>query len=192
MEAEPMCSVCNEPAIIGLSIINTREINGVQVGENYYYCSHECRFEEKRKFFTTAGIIIIIIGFIMMLSEILVGIFVIIIGFISISYAIILYPKSNEMYAAIQTDQTSYYQSEELAEMIQSAMENSEEMDDEIIIDGDVDLYPVEPARLNPKNSRQIYSDILEDYVGPCCYQTARLLDKYCMCGKAMTYISEN
>lgn len=36
---------------------------------------------------------------------------------------------------------------------------------------------------------QKIYSDILQTYVHPCCYQSARLNDKYCVCGRALEYI---
>ena len=41
--------------------------------------------------------------------------------------------------------------------------------------------------RLNLR-TKQLYSDILEKHVDSCCYQTARLEEKYCTCGKGIVY----
>ncbi|MHA2099874.1 MAG: hypothetical protein ACW99A_14445 [Candidatus Kariarchaeaceae archaeon] len=40
------------------------------------------------------------------------------------------------------------------------------------------------------KNSKQllIHSELLNDDVRPCCHQTARLNDKYCICGRVILY----
>ena len=194
MENDPMCRICFEPAVIGHSIINTKEINGVEVGENYYYCSQACKYLDKRKFFKNLGLILIILGIVITIFSIVSGMFIVTFGMISIGYAIIQYPKKEEMYAAIQSDTLSFSEREELAAVIENAMENSEsdDFDTELTFEGGADLYPVAPPRLNPTNPKQVYSDILEKYVDPCCYQTARLLDKYCMCGKAMGYITED
>ena len=37
-----------------------------------------------------------------------------------------------------------------------------------------------------------LYSEILQNDVLRCCYQSARLNDKYCVCGRALEYPSQN
>lgn len=193
MENDPMCRICYKPAVISQSIINTKEINGVQVGQNNYYCSQACRYEDKRKFFKSAGLIFLFIGFILILFKIVLGTVIFILGSISVGYAIFLYPKKEEKYTSNEPDSLSFSEREELAIVIQNATNNSDSGDfDDELLPGEVSqMNPDTPPRVNPTNSKQVYSEILENYVDPCCYQTARLLDKYCMCGKAMEYISK-
>jgi hypothetical protein len=49
-------------------------------------------------------------------------------------------------------------------------------------------FVPVEGNKEKGNVRKLIYSEILDEMVGPCCYQTARLSETYCMCGRALRY----
>lgn len=48
--------------------------------------------------------------------------------------------------------------------------------------------YSPGPLHRKVLDGEQMYSEILMKVVRLCCYQTARLEDKYCVCGRALVY----
>lgn len=48
--------------------------------------------------------------------------------------------------------------------------------------------YSPGPLHRKVLDGEHMYSEILMKVVKLCCYQTARLEDKYCVCGRALVY----
>lgn len=194
------CRVCYRPAIASESIINSKEIDGVMVGEDYYYCSSVCRYTDKRKRMQTfAGVMILIATIFILLKSYSWGLLISFVGVIALGYSFILYPKIDQQYDTIHSNPSYYVQNETGAmdlEGLDEVERELEEMDQNEIAITDMIMDGPNPNNdvtqiLNPDNSKQVYSKILAKYVDPCCYQTARLDDKYCMCGKAIEYPTE-
>ncbi len=191
------CRVCYRSAISSQSIIFSKEIEGVQVGENYYYCSSICRYADKRKRIETfSALLIVIAAFFVIIQSFAFGMLIGLFGLVVLGYAEIRYPRMNEQYVENHSN-PAYYVQQDPGEMDLEGLEELEmeleEMDQNEIAITDMVPNTRNPnndiaQRLNPENSKQVYSEILEKYVDPCCYQTARLEDKYCMCGKAIEY----
>lgn len=195
------CRVCGNASVSVYNILEQKAIDGEIVGKNRYYCSQECRNRDNKGFLRY---LLVIIGIPLLLIirsggaaeiEFLFNlvITIVIIGFI-VYLAKMRLDRINrdaEKLKNLAVTAAGYQDIEDeiddtFAEYLEVVSDNESKEESQVVEEA---ISHKLPQRMDPEDGGQIYSDILQQYVDPCCYQSARLSDKYCMCGKAINYL---
>ncbi len=207
MNSYQACRVCGEPSIQVYNILEEKVIDGVIIGQNRYYCSQKCRKEDNKGefsslililavgalIFSQLGVLEEIIGVVIFIVLIVLTVALVMMGtrrranLIHAPYTKALAALSEELSENQPVDEE--FLQEYLSDEKLQDLQNLEviAVDSQLEVSDDKANGPI-PLRMNPENYNQMYSDILQQYVEICCHQSARLRDKYCMCGKALSY----
>lgn len=186
------------------NILEQKVIDGIIIGQNRYYCSQKCRDEDNKGGLTG---LIAIIGSAMIVSAAIgladefVG-FVLFVAFatgIAVLAIMGARDRANRIHRpymkVISALQRELPENQPVSEEFLEEYLSEEELDElreleEYIpaqSENNIQIDPL-PQRMSPDDDNLVYSDILQKYVDICCHQSARLSDKYCLCGKVMKY----
>ena len=154
------CQVCSSPAKSKF-----RLSSGVFFRKRFF-CSQECKNSKQTDIYFN-GIILVLLG-IFYIFSVLLGIIIIIL--------ILLLKKHRQ--DIFKTNKVIREETE---------LTNRRNPHARSVLTQQSGALDISQPRLNVK-TKQLYSDILENHVDPCCYQTARLEEKYCTCGKGIVY----
>ena len=167
MSSYQPCRVCGNEANLNFSILRSA---GNYNSPPRYYCSKRCHTKDVQIWSFIIGAILIFLGFLIIGSGSMMGIVIVFIGFYNILKGIPRDSTSPEGDYRPRREKTRRF--------TMTPKRNRRE---------DRMLY--NPPFLLEEN-RYVYSEILEDDVLKCCYQSARMNDKYCICGRALQYPS--
>lgn len=163
------CRVCAYPANALFSKNNHRS----WLGRSFSYCSEVCQHSEEYRRKRNQGILwLILVIFIFTLSgELSIALVFLPISIAYFIYALILKPEYGDM-ENIKDRKTQ-------GGRVEMPRDNTG-----IFPQKDKSRFHMTDEEEDPL----IYSEILKKKVKNCCFQSARLNDKYCVCGRALHY----
>ncbi len=170
MSYKHRCRVCGYPPNQEFTVI----LGGRTINRKFLYCSQLCKNSVEWGEKMTNGFIIIVLSLIpIIVWRFWISLVFTLIGFGYMIYGKIIKPYDSEVLYIKEKKQKGYKVTLPLA--------NS-------------DLPPEKEGSVFEKVERKekkVYSEILQTKVLECCYQSARLNDKYCICGRALEYPAE-